>query len=257
MRPSRATAQATCRSGRSRPSGRLGFQRDAVPTVAHPVRTRTPNPAATTSSSGNRPVGLVVLNVHRASALHASLVVVGSEHDRHSDHHHDHHEHPEPAQVAALGWLIAHEPKIAPPQRRFLHQRAALQQRLATVMHRQAGVGQERVGQLWGLTDSLRPRAGPCRCPMQPRPGVRHVADVRTPRQGGAWTARNSVSSPSSTRALMCVFASSCSRSPATLPRPRTPSRRRTRGRRCAGRGCAPTTPRRRGCGGWRCAWRR
>jgi len=68
----------------------------------------------------------------RRIGLHASLVVAGCEHDRHRDQHHEHHEQAEPAQVAALGWLMVHELRIAPGRRRLLHHRPALRQRLAT-----------------------------------------------------------------------------------------------------------------------------
>jgi hypothetical protein len=52
--------------------------------------------------------------MHGTLALNALLTVVGCEHERHSDQHHEHHEQADPAPVAALGWLMAHAPRITP-----------------------------------------------------------------------------------------------------------------------------------------------
>jgi hypothetical protein len=95
--------------------------------LAYPTWQPPPAPVVTGQ------IGLVALKVHCALALHALLVVVGCEHDWHSDEHHEPHEQAQPAQVAALGWLRAHAPRVAPGRRRFLHHRAAVRQRLATI----------------------------------------------------------------------------------------------------------------------------
>ena len=95
--------------------------------LTYPTWQPPPAPVVTGQS------GLVTRKVHGALALHALLAVVDCEHDRHRDQHPEHHEQPEPAPVAALGWLMTHEARITPGRRRFLHHRAAVRQRLATI----------------------------------------------------------------------------------------------------------------------------
>jgi hypothetical protein len=98
--------------------------------LAHPTRQPPPAPVVTGQ------IGLIGLMVNGALVLHASLVVAAClqcvQCDRHSDQHHEQHEHARPVLQAALRWLIAHAPTIAPGRRRFLHHRAALRQQLAT-----------------------------------------------------------------------------------------------------------------------------
>jgi hypothetical protein len=55
--------------------------------------TRQPPPAPV----GTGQLGLVALKVLGALTLHALLVVVGCDHDRHRDQHPEPHEQPEPA----------------------------------------------------------------------------------------------------------------------------------------------------------------
>jgi hypothetical protein len=111
--------------------------------------------------------GLVALKMHGALALHTLLAVMGCEHERHSDQHPEHHEQAEPAPVAALGWLMAHAPRITPGGDDSSTIALLFGNGWPRSSDRQAGVPQERVGQLRGLTDSLDASVGLVDLPVE------------------------------------------------------------------------------------------
>jgi hypothetical protein len=98
--------------------------------------------------------------MHGALALHTLLAVMGCEHERHSDQHPEHHEQAEPAPVAALGWLMAHAPRITPGGDDSSTIALLFGNGWPRSSDRQAGVPQERVGQVRGAADTVDASVG-------------------------------------------------------------------------------------------------